>query len=464
VTRRAATRLVALVALAGLVLTSCALLGGGGDTRTYHAMFDRAVQLFPGGAVRVMGVDIGIISDVQNAEDGVRVTFLVEDPEFLLPADVEAALVPVSLLGERYVQLFPAYESGPELEDGATIPISRTAVPSEPDELLRSLQDYLGALDPAAVEEFVTNAATALRGYGDELNGLIGNATGVMSTLAKKRDDLATIIVEFDKLTRALSTRKEGLARLINSYNDVAHILTDNRESLEGTIDGLTEMSTELASLLIAHRDPLHRDIESVTRTGRTLRKNIESLARTGRWAKRLFDGASRGIDFGADWLRLNNQGAELEQLIIARLEARLIELCTDLGIPDCGSARYWEERVPSMFCFEPACRQGAEAPEEQLSEAIAGVPELVEAIIEQAAGIACEGTVSPEACAVRRMVIVECLRADDARACLRSHHLPVRCLDARRPARCLERRLDRELEEAVGGLIDGALGLGGRR
>ncbi|HEX9823147.1 MAG TPA: MlaD family protein [Actinomycetota bacterium] len=461
--RRAVTRLVALVALAGLVLTSCGLFGGG-DTRTYHAMFDRAVQLFPGGAVRVMGVDIGIISDVQNVADGVRVTFLVDDPELRLPAEVEAALVPISLLGERYVQLFPAYEGGPELEDGATIPASRTAVPSEPDELLRSLQDYLGALDPAAVEEFVTNAATALRGYGDELNGLIGNATGVMSTLAKKRDDLATIIVEFDKLTRALSTRKEGLARLINSYNDVAHILTDNRESLEGTIDGLTQMSTELASLLIAHRDPLHRDIESFTRTGRTLRKNIESLARTGHWAKRLFDGASRGIDFGADWLRLNNQGAELEALILARLEARLIELCTDLGIPDCGSARYWEERVPSMFCFEAACRQEAAAPEEQLSDAIAGVPELVEALIEQAAGIACEGTISPEACAERRMVVVECLRADDARACLRRHHLPVRCLDARRPARCLERRLDQELEEAVGGLIDGALGLGGRQ
>ena len=90
------------------------------------------MQVFPGIKVRVLGVDVGHVTDVANTEDGVRVAFRVDDPETRLPADVKAAVVPVSLLGERYIQLFPAYDGGPVLNPGTTIPLSRTAVPSEP--------------------------------------------------------------------------------------------------------------------------------------------------------------------------------------------------------------------------------------------------------------------------------------------------------------------------------------------
>jgi phospholipid/cholesterol/gamma-HCH transport system substrate-binding protein len=428
-----ATRALALVVAACLLVAGC---GGVDDGRKYTAEFERAVQIFPGVNVRVLGVDVGRVVEVETVPGGVVVTMRVERDDVQIPEGVQAAVVPASLLGERYIQLFPAYEGGPTLEDGGAIPRTRTAVPSEPDELLRSLQDYLGGLDPETVAAFVSTAAETLEGNGEELNRLIGNASRVMDLLSSKRDDLAEIIVQFDKVTQALASRQQRVGRLINTYNTVAHTLTDNRRALEGTIDGLNEAAIELASLLVAHRLPLGEDIKALTRTSRTVHRNVDALARTGHWAERLFSAASRAIDFDKDWLRLGNQGAPLAALILLRLQQRLMELCSDAGATECSGAAFWQAEVPELFCFAPQLCQaiggggGAAARSDSgrsagsrsaggaasggsigerdqaaaLTAALEGIPEVRRELVLRAAEAECVDASNPDACVVRRL------------------------------------------------------------
>jgi virulence factor Mce-like protein len=431
--------------------------------RTYTATFSRAVQVFPGGDVRVLGVDVGRILEVRQADDGVEISFTVDDPAVRLPADVQAAVVPASLLGERYVQLFPAYRGGAELEDGAEIPLERTAVPAEPDELLRSMQDYLGAIDPATVSRFVDNAARLLEGTGEELNGLIEHGAAVVETLASKRDDLAGIIVQFDRLARALETRQDGLERLINSYNTVARTLTTNRGSLEGSIIGLNRMATQLASLLVEHRDPLHQDIRTLTRTGRTLSQNADTFARTGHWATRLFHAASRAADFDKNWLRLNNQFQELGGLILMRLQERLMGLCRDLGLPSCSAEAYWATEVPSLFCFRAACpsQQQTERkpPERQLTDAIQGIPELAGELIDQTEGVLCANADDRENCLRRKRILRKCANAADVEGCLRENALLLECLKRDDVQACMRRATKGDIEDIVNDLLEETVG-----
>jgi virulence factor Mce-like protein len=368
-------RLVVAAVAASVILSGCSF--GRVSGQTYSAKFTRAVQVFPGINVRVLGVDVGTVTKTENVADGVRVTFRLEDGDVKLPAEVKAAVVPMSLLGERFIQLFPSYDGGPTLRPGSEIPLGRTAVPAEPDELLSSLQNYLGALDSDAVTRFVENAAEILQGNGDDLNRLIEGAAATVGTLAEKRDDLANLVVELNKLTLALGSRQAEVGQLIETYNTVAGTLTGNRKALEGTVSGLNAAALQLASLLLEHRTALDADINSLTLTGRTLDRNVELLADGTRWAADLFEGASRAVDFTHDWLRLNNQGEPLAMLILQRLEERLIELCQDAGIPECATETYWAASVPSLFCFEPPCAESKGSGAEQLSAAISGLPGL---------------------------------------------------------------------------------------
>jgi phospholipid/cholesterol/gamma-HCH transport system substrate-binding protein len=455
-------RFLALALCTGLVLTACGVIGGS-EERTYGAMFSRAIQVFPGGKVRVLGVDVGVVKDVENAAGAVQVTFVVEDPEVELPADVEAAIVPASLLGERYIQLFPAYQGGPALQPGGTIPVERTAVPSEPDELLRSLQDYLGAIDPEAVRTFVENAADILEGNGEELNELIRHAAGVIGTLAAKRDDLARIIVEFERLTNALLARKAEVVRVIRAYNEVVGTLTENRAALEGSIIGLNEMAIELASLLHAHRGALDSDIDTLTTTGRTLRRNVQTFAATGHWATRLFHAAERAVDFEAEWLRLNNQFGELPGLILQRLKQRLVEVCQEMGLRVCDDNAYWSHSVPALFCFTGRCptedRLGNQPPEKQLAEAIEGVPPLANSLLEQFRQISCANADDVQQCLRRKRILIDCARSEHPRQCLRENAVLIECLRSDSVRACIEENGEGGVQDIVDELLDETIG-----
>ncbi|MFN2545535.1 MAG: MCE family protein [Actinomycetota bacterium] len=461
---RSLRRLALLVVPLSLVMSGCVF--GGGGSHTYTAEFTRAVQIFEAGKVRVLGVDVGQITSIHTEGGGVKISFTVAD-DVKLPADVQAAVVPASLLGERYIQLFPAYQSGPVLMPGATIPESRTAVPAEPDELLRSLQDYLGALDRQTVTRFIENAATVLRGNGTQLNALLHHGAGALSELSAKRADLAEIIVQFDKVSRSLATRQQGIANLIHSYNAVAGTLVTNRAALEGTVTGLRDAALQLASLLIAHRAPLHTDVANLTRTSRTLSTNVERLARTGHWASRLFHAAERAVDFNNRWLRLNDQGAPLAGLIMQRLEQRLMDLCTDLGLPQCSAPAYWEQHVPTMFCFKAlsACQSSvAEGsnPVQQLTDVINQVPALLNALLQQAENISCLDAAHPDRCLKRKALLIKCAKSPDPKACLEKHAILLKCLKARDVAdvrQCIRAHKDDDIRQVVDDLLHSTIG-----
>ncbi|HEX2031510.1 MAG TPA: MlaD family protein [Actinomycetota bacterium] len=447
-------RLLGAALAVALAATGCGLIGGRPEPRTYTAKFSRAIQIFPGGNVRVQGVDVGHIQDVRNVPDAVEVVLVIDEPDVRLPADVKAVIVPQSLLGERYIQLIPAYSGGPTLEPGSTIPLDRTAVPAEPDELLRSLQDYLGAIDPEAVSAFVENAAGVLEGTGEDLNSLIRHATGVIGTLASKREDLAAIIVQFERLTDTLSTRQVAIGRVIRSYNEVVGTLAANRVALEGTVTGLNAAAAELADLLIDHRQPLHEDIRALTRTGRTLSRNVDTLVETGHWAERLFKAAREAVDQEHDWLRLQNQGQNLEAMIVQRLQQRLMELCEDLGAPTCAQPRFWAREAPSLFCAGPCPEAKRTTPQEEIADAIDDIPTMVGALLDQGRDLACRNAKDRRTCLERREIVAKCADAAHPNRCLRRHAPELVCAKASDVGSCLERRRHAGVKAVVKGLL----------
>ena len=102
------------------MLSSCSL-GGPGHYQLI-AYFTKTVSLYRSADVRVLGLKVGTVSSVQAKGDQVEVKLSINNGA-VLPAGVRATLVPQSLLGARYVQLYPAWVDGqprlnPDLADG----------------------------------------------------------------------------------------------------------------------------------------------------------------------------------------------------------------------------------------------------------------------------------------------------------------------------------------------------------
>ncbi|NED70021.1 mammalian cell entry protein, partial [Streptomyces sp. SID10244] len=61
------------------------------------------------------------------------------DKDTPIPADAKAVVVAQSLVSGRFVQLTPVYAGGPKLAASADIPMNRTAVPVEWDDIKKQL-------------------------------------------------------------------------------------------------------------------------------------------------------------------------------------------------------------------------------------------------------------------------------------------------------------------------------------
>ena len=99
---------------------------------TITAYFTSATAIYPGDEVRVSGVKVGTITSI--APQGTKAKMvLAVDRKVPIPADAKAVIVSQNLVGARYVQLAPAYETtGPTMRDGAVIDLDRTAVSRPP--------------------------------------------------------------------------------------------------------------------------------------------------------------------------------------------------------------------------------------------------------------------------------------------------------------------------------------------
>jgi phospholipid/cholesterol/gamma-HCH transport system substrate-binding protein len=326
-------------ALALAVLPGCGLVSNPPGDFALTADFSRGTGLYPGSPVRVLGINVGRITKVTNRDRHVVVKMRLDDGT-KLPDGVTATIVPLTLLGERYVQLGPAYTHGPRLRSGATIPQSRTAVPTEFDDLLRGLQDYVGSIDPKRAGDVVTNLSDILDGRGNQLNGLISNASGTLDLLADKGSELHDIINSLADLSETLRGRTRNIENLIRNYDLVAEVLVENKDDLDATITQFDRAARELTDLLVRHEQPLQDDVAVLTQAGRTVGRNTENLKLTLHATVNLFEAAGRAYDKRMNSLDANNQAAaDVTSAIVAgRLRDRIAGLCRRLSIDVCSN------------------------------------------------------------------------------------------------------------------------------
>lgn len=186
----------------------------------YCAYFPDSVGLYVGNPVTQMGYGLGEVTDIEPQGDRVLISFDVAvDRPF--PADVKAVIRSKSLLADRSLELVGNYDSGPELEENGCIALENTATPKSLSEITGSASDFLQTLtagDTDSIATAVTGLDEALKGQGDDINRLLGNAAGAMSSPDQMVADVGSIVTDLAPFTTTTlenwTTAKQLLAVL----------------------------------------------------------------------------------------------------------------------------------------------------------------------------------------------------------------------------------------------------------
>ena len=273
----------ALIVAAALVTGGVLVYQAGHKNIQVTAYFTETIGVYPGSTVRVLGVPVGSVDAIQPEGTQVKVTMTVNSG-VAVPADAKAVVVAASVVSDRYIQLTPAYSGGPELADNAVIPVSRTAVPVEVDQIDTSLNRCAQALGPnalnknGALSDLVKTGAANLTGNGAYLHAMITQFGALSKTLGDNSGNLFATITNLQVFTSMLKAN-DGQVRLAEQQlADVSGFLAADRQNLGAALNLLATALGQVQGFIANNRSLLKSNITKLASITRLLVDERASL------------------------------------------------------------------------------------------------------------------------------------------------------------------------------------------
>ncbi|SMQ15889.1 phospholipid/cholesterol/gamma-HCH transport system substrate-binding protein [Streptomyces sp. Ag82_O1-12] len=269
-----------------------------GDGETYSAAFAEAGGLKPGDEVRIAGVKVGKVEEVDLDGDHVKVTFKIKgEPAF--GTGTGASIRVKTILGAKYLALHPRGRG--RLEPGSEIPLKRT-VPAydvvqafsdlttttekvDTDRLAKALDTISTTFEdsPQEVRESIKGLSKISRTVASRdkaLGELLDHANGVTGVLADRSGDFTALVEDGDKLFKEISKRRTAIHKLLKTSAalgiQLSGLVQDNEKEVGPALKGLNTV----VKMLERNQSSLDRSIELLAPYVRVFTNTLGN----GRW------------------------------------------------------------------------------------------------------------------------------------------------------------------------------------
>lgn len=276
-------RALAIAAAVLLLTATFFVVRGGEETRTVTAHFPRAVSVYEGTEVRILGVNVGHVTAVVPEGNSVRVEMEYDD-DVKVPEGAQAVIITPTLVADRFVQLTPAWDGGPVMADGADIAMEETGVPVELDRIYASLRDLSEALGPNGVnrdgtlDHLLRAGARNLEGEGALGNEMIRNLAAATTTFGQGSGDLFDTVTELAQFTEVLGKNDRLVRAFIRDLAGMSAALVSERAELQRALGSVARAVGTVEGFVKDNRQALVADLEKLTRVMKTINSERDSL------------------------------------------------------------------------------------------------------------------------------------------------------------------------------------------
>jgi phospholipid/cholesterol/gamma-HCH transport system substrate-binding protein len=232
------------------------------------AVFADTANVGPRSPVRIAGVDVGKVTEVEAAGDdstAALVTMELDDEALPIRSDAELKIRPrIFLEGNFFVDLEPGSPEGEQVDSGDTIPMTQTSAPVQLDQVLGVLksdarkdlqtlvQGYGEAIsgEPTAAEDATQDPSVRGLTAGEAGNLSLKYAPGALrglgvvnqALLGLEPHDLSKLIRGGARVSSELNSREAQLQDLITNFNVTTAAFAAEQDDLRATIRALPEL------------------------------------------------------------------------------------------------------------------------------------------------------------------------------------------------------------------------------
>lgn len=278
------TRILTLLVVVGLIAAVAVMFLQNTENKTFTADFESTNSVYEGSDVKMLGVKIGTVDKLTPRGETVRAD-ISYDPDVKIPTNAKAVVVSPSIVGDRFVQITPAYTSGKVMADGADIPIERTAVPVELDEVYSSLNDLATTLGPNGVNkdgtlsDLIAGTSKQLDGQGNQIKKTIKDFGKLSTTLSNNKENLFGSIDEVQEFVAMLKRNDSTVRRFNESTEELSKVLSGERDDLAETLKQLSLAVVDIRDLVKENRSMLKDDVDDLRSVTDVLAEHQQDLS-----------------------------------------------------------------------------------------------------------------------------------------------------------------------------------------
>ena len=220
-------------------------------------------QVQPGSDVRIRGVNVGKVTDIELVDRRARLTLQIED-HFEVPKSAEAVVTLKTFLGSKFVDLrFDPSDRGEILADGDEI--ARAGVGAELEDALDDGASLLEALDPQDVGTLVTELGRAANGHGSDVARSLDANAELSGVFASTLDPQLEALEDLREVFGELDSKGADMNALAAAVNEGVPVYASEQaqRELARVLDGLVAFSDDIADLVIFNRRDFDRMMDA---------------------------------------------------------------------------------------------------------------------------------------------------------------------------------------------------------
>ncbi|GAB3129464.1 MCE family protein [Tsukamurella serpentis] len=250
------------------------LIGAG---TTYTALFSEAAGLLPDNEVRVAGVKVGTVEDVdldlQAAK--ARVTFRTKD--VWLGENTSASIQIKTVLGQKFLALEPR---GTQRLDPKK-PITDTTSPYDVVAAVSDASSTIDKTDTKRLAQSMQSLADAFRQTPPNVRESLTGITRLSETINKRDEDLQRLLTETGKTSKLLADRTENFRKLISDAGALLSTLNQRQDDITRLLDTVQSLSTTLTGIVRDNEQQIGPALTSLRQVVQLLQDNKQSLQST---------------------------------------------------------------------------------------------------------------------------------------------------------------------------------------
>ncbi|WP_418059291.1 MCE family protein [Pimelobacter simplex] len=215
-------------------------------TKKYTAVLEHTAGLRTGEDVQVHGVISGKVTGIELQKEHVLVTFAL-DNGIELGSRSSATVKVATLLGTHYLEVDP---HGSGSLAGGRIPLERTSVPYNLQDVIEKGSEALDELDPELLAKALTEMAGTLGASKQEIGPALEGVARLSEVVSRRSDQVGDLMEATRKVTDQLSASSQDIVGLMKQANLVVGEITARRAAIHRLLVETTDLSKALTAIV----------------------------------------------------------------------------------------------------------------------------------------------------------------------------------------------------------------------